>query len=1296
MKVVVRACAAVIAVLLGAASVQAQSLNSLSGTVRGRGGQPIPGATVVVTIGAFSEDFVTNGAGQYAINTPSGPAYVQVFGNGPAGIAPDSFYAERTDAVVLGQTTLDFDLNVAQVSGIVSNPDSTPASGATLFLQSFDFPSSGRTFSSVTTTSAANGAYSVLLLQGTASTLVVAPPPVNPDDPVPPALSDTFPIAGDLTHDFAFSALVNVHGTVFGRGGGPVSGASVTVSVGATIDFAMTDDQGAYSVNVGKGTAFVQISGGGPTGVAPPSFYVERNDLVVNGSMQADFTLPAVQITGTVSAPVVGNVPSAIVDVQTNSVQGLGRFISEATVTTDANGNYDAIVLTGSADATVTPPAGTNLTTLTRSFAVTADVRQDFTLSPATTVNGTVVGRGGAPVVNATVNVSVNSTQATVFTDVNGQYSVSVPTGVATVAVFGGGDGVTPASFSVSRFNVAVNGVTTVNFALPVDLVTGVVVDANGVPIPGITVEGTTGVATSTGNSSSLSQSVSGADGTFSYLLLGGGGQVVLAPASGSGFASSAESFALAGDLAQRLVIQHDDVTPPIFTLGPFVLHQSATSATIGWSTNRPSTSNVDFGIGSPNQSASDGTLTLDHVVTLTGLSAGSTYVFVAGSTDGAGNGPAVAPQGSFKTLASPGDATVPVLLSGPTLAFVDPTSAIIEWTTDEPSSSVVEYGSPAVPVDGNPGHFTQVHRVRLTGLVADTDYTGRVLSADPDGNGITGAPFLFHTAAAADTFAPAIVAGPVAIVTTDSRIVVAWTTDEAATSGVSFNDGTAFDLTSDATLTRNHQMTLAGLTPATTYHITVSSTDADGNGPTLSATFDVTTATAPDTTAPGLAAVGSSNVTASSAVISWTSDELASQSVKFGKTAGSPDLTVADLTTGGIHTLLLTGLEPGTTYYFVVDSVDTAGNLAESAPASFATTPVILDQPPSPPSPVNGPSSPTRAATIHITWGAAVDDFGVTGYEVLRDGSPIATVDGTTLFYDDTSASEGSHAYRIGALDIAGHETLSATLTIVVDRTPPILSLPGDQVVNAVGATATVTFSATATDNLDVTVPVVCAPASGSAFPVGQTTVSCSATDTAGNTANGTFKVTVRDVTPPTVTVPADITREATSPSGAVVTFGATATDAVDGNITPVCVPASGSTFALGTTTVTCTATDHAGNQGHASFHVTVVDTTAPVISRFSPSQSSLWPPNHKMVSLSMNVTVTDVADPAPVCRITAITSNESVTGAWTFSGLNFSLRAERNGDGSGRIYTIYGECRDASGNVATATATVTVPHNQ
>ena len=92
-------------------------------------------------------------------------------------------------------------------------------------------------------------------------------------------------------------------------------------------------------------------------------------------------------------------------------------------------------------------------------------------------------------------------------------------------------------------------------------------------------------------------------------------------------------------------------------------------------------------------------------------------------------------------------------------------------------------------------------------------------------------------------------------------------------------------------------------------------------------------------------------------------------------------------------------------------------------------------------------------------------------------------------------------------------------------------------------------------------------------------------------------------DTTPPVLTLPANITAEATSAAGATVTYTASASDAGSGVATSSFLPASGSTFPIGMTTVNASATDIAGNTASGSFTVTVADTTAPTIGgTFSP----------------------------------------------------------------------------------------------
>jgi hypothetical protein len=81
----------------------------------------------------------------------------------------------------------------------------------------------------------------------------------------------------------------------------------------------------------------------------------------------------------------------------------------------------------------------------------------------------------------------------------------------------------------------------------------------------------------------------------------------------------------------------------------------------------------------------------------------------------------------------------------------------------------------------------------------------------------------------------------------------------------------------------------------------------------------------------------------------------------------------------------------------------------------------------------------------------------------------------------------------------------------VPADTTAPVITTPGDQAVIATSATGTpVTFTASALDNVDGPVTVTCSPASGSPFPLGASTVTCSAIDAAGNPATASFTVTV------------------------------------------------------------------------------------------------------------------------------------------------------------------------------------------
>jgi hypothetical protein len=209
-------------------------------------------------------------------------------------------------------------------------------------------------------------------------------------------------------------------------------------------------------------------------------------------------------------------------------------------------------------------------------------------------------------------------------------------------------------------------------------------------------------------------------------------------------------------------------------------------------------------------------------------------------------------------------------------------------------------------------------------------------------------------------------------------------------------------------------------------------------------------------------------------------------------------------------------------------------------------------------------------------------------------------------------------------------------------DTTKPVLNLPNNITAEATGSDgATVPYSADATDNVDGTIAANCLPVSGNTFPLGTTTVNCSATDAAGNTANGSFTVTVQDTTAPSLTVPnSPVVVEATGANGATANFASqvSATDAVDPSPSITCTPASGTVFELGTTQVSCKAKDAAGNESAAkTFDVTVQDTTAPSLTvPNSPVVVEATGANGATVNFANDVSASDSVDPSPSVNCT------------------------------------------------------------
>lgn len=212
----------------------------------------------------------------------------------------------------------------------------------------------------------------------------------------------------------------------------------------------------------------------------------------------------------------------------------------------------------------------------------------------------------------------------------------------------------------------------------------------------------------------------------------------------------------------------------------------------------------------------------------------------------------------------------------------------------------------------------------------------------------------------------------------------------------------------------------------------------------------------------------------------------------------------------------------------------------------------------------------------------------------------PDADNDGLTNDEEIALGADPFNADSDGDGRVDGRDGAPADPESTTDTTGPVfIDMPANMVVQGTGVVTPVVYTLpTAFDLTSGYVPVTCSPAAGAGFPVGDTTVECSAVDGSGNISTASFLVTVTPPNaPPTFVAPASQTVEATSAAGAVVTFDATGNDIEDGAIAASCSAVSGSTFALGNTTVTCTVTDSAGEAASGTFEVTVVDTTAPSI---------------------------------------------------------------------------------------------------
>ncbi|HVF67319.1 MAG TPA: immunoglobulin-like domain-containing protein [Pyrinomonadaceae bacterium] len=291
-------------------------------------------------------------------------------------------------------------------------------------------------------------------------------------------------------------------------------------------------------------------------------------------------------------------------------------------------------------------------------------------------------------------------------------------------------------------------------------------------------------------------------------------------------------------------------------------------------------------------------------------------------------------------------------------------------------------------------------------------------------------------------------------------------------------------------------------------------------------------------------------------------------------------------------------------------------------------------------------------------------------------------------------------------ATDVAGNDAERRLRVNVVDTTGPEISLNGASPMTVECHTSFTDPGASAADACEGPVPV---SASGSVDPntVGTYVITYTASDSGGRTTTKTRTVNVVDTTAPVVTLNGSASVTVECHTG-YTDAGASATDSCSPT-TSLSSTSDVNVNAPGTYHVVWSATDPSGNVGTATRTVVVVDTIPPTLT-LNGYAPSLWPANHSYRTFNVTDFVTGASDSCDTTLgvgdvvIEKVTSDETENGNGDGNTLNdiviaancrsVQLRAERQGGGNGRVYTITFMVSDGT-NVTRKTAKVVVPHN-
>jgi chitodextrinase len=246
------------------------------------------------------------------------------------------------------------------------------------------------------------------------------------------------------------------------------------------------------------------------------------------------------------------------------------------------------------------------------------------------------------------------------------------------------------------------------------------------------------------------------------------------------------------------------------------------------------------------------------------------------------------------------------------------------------------------------------------------------------------------------------------------SRINLTWT---ASTDNVGVTGYKVFRNGSQIATTATPGYGDTGLSLNTSYSYAVAAFDAAGNTSAQTATINLTTLG--DTTAPSVPTNLAGNAVSSSQItLTWTAstDNVAVTGYKVFRNG-------SQIATTGNTSYSDNGLLVGTMYSYAVAAFDAADNTSAQSTAVGVTT---LGDTEAPTVPANVAGRAVSSSQVNLTWTASIDNVGVTGYRVFRNGSPIATITGLS-FGDSGLTSSTTYSYSVAAFDAAGNNSASS-----------------------------------------------------------------------------------------------------------------------------------------------------------------------------------------------------------------------------------------------------------------------------